>query len=62
MKYMSIPFLNSLIYYEDVDLIYVTNDPWIIYRSEKILCGWLNNHPGDGMLDYLWRDKIYVML
>ena len=43
-KYISSPFMDTLIYYEYVDVIYVADDPWIRYRSGgmlgRLMAGW----------------------
>ena len=35
-KFISIPCMDILIDDEDVDVIYVTDDPWIVYRYEYL--------------------------
>ena len=37
-----------------MDVIYVTDDPWITDRSEELRGEWLHDHPGAVVLDSLW--------
>ena len=43
-------------------MVYVTDDPWIIDRSEELLDEWMDDHPGTAVLDSPWGDKMDITL
>ena len=53
-EFISSPFLDSLIYDENVDVIYVTNNTCIIYMYENMFYKWMDDNPGAALLDYSW--------
>ena len=62
LKQISSPCLDSLIYIEYVNVIYVTDDTCITDRTEDMLDERLDVYPGSAVLDYPWGDKIYATL
>ena len=57
LKLISRPCMYSLIDYEDVDVIYVNDDPWIMDGSEELLYKWPDEYPGAAVLNSPWGDK-----